>query len=237
MPRPPEGGTLASAPEGRTQIMNLEGEAAPEGKWQGKGSKPQEYPSIGTGGSDAVEGIGATTLGAGATPLALTPGRTGGRPNAPPAATIPLAMALDMRVARAPMDKSAEAEEDPETPLDLEPLPEPPGRELPAPELPALGLLTEPNALVPELRLGTVPRILVVERGVEVSATTAARVPVGTVLGAKEKAITQYRSIWISMRKQQNLAAKQTTPLRNSELPCYVYDTGSYRLAAQVNFD
>ena len=118
------------------------------------------YNSPLAGGSEEVGGIGATVLGGAAAPLSLTPGRTG---RCPPAATNPSATALDMRVARAPIEKSAEAGEDPGPPPGLEILPEQLGRELPAPELPALGPLTAPGVLEPAPAPG-LPRLPDVER-------------------------------------------------------------------------
>uniref|UniRef100_A0A1X7VPN3 Uncharacterized protein n=1 Tax=Amphimedon queenslandica TaxID=400682 RepID=A0A1X7VPN3_AMPQE len=135
--------------------------------------------------------MGAVELEAGPTPFALpipltltvppglTTGTIGGQRTAP-TVTIPLATALDVRVANAPIDESGEPGNTPK----MQPGLGPPGR-----ELPALELLTDPNTPAPKPGLDTDPTIAV-GTGIGVPATIVTAIEVlGIVLGVEEDAI------------------------------------------------
>ena len=82
------------------------------------------------------------------------------------------------------------------------------------------------------------PRMLDVGYDEETPATAIAGVPVGTVLGAEEEAITQIRQREPPRKQKFHIKGRyMLSPLRNSELPSHADDTGSYRPAARVNLD
>uniref|UniRef100_A0A1X7TZW6 Uncharacterized protein n=1 Tax=Amphimedon queenslandica TaxID=400682 RepID=A0A1X7TZW6_AMPQE len=135
--------------------------------------------------------MGTVELEAGATPFALpiplaltlppglTTGTIGWQPTTP-TATILSATALDVRVAKAPIDESGERGKAPK----MQPRLGPHGQ-----ELPALELLTDPNTPAPKPGLDSDPTIAV-GTGIGFPATPVTAIEVlGLVLGFEEDAI------------------------------------------------